>query len=131
MTSQLLYNLNSNNYAFINSPRHNDRSGGGVGLLFRKNINLTSSKSLLLHTSECIINAFKINQSNIRIILIYRLPNRYSSLFFDTIYELISSIPLANSFILGVFNFNFWSNDFYAIAFLNLLNSISLTQLIT
>ena len=127
----VIVQLKSNNYDFIHSPRHDGRSGGGVGVLFRNNIKLTSSKSLLLHTSECIINSFIINQYNIRIILIYRPPNSSSSLFFDAFYELISSISLENTFILGDFNFHFWSSDFYAIAFLNLLNSMSLTQLIT
>ena len=119
--------------AFVHTPRHNG-NGGGVGLLYRKNLKVEQIKSdpfkpfefkeLLLHSSASII----------RIIVIYRPPisvknGLTSAAFFDDFSSLLEKLVSSTSRLLLADDFNFHVNnpsDNTANKFLDLLSCFNL-----
>ena len=73
--------ITNNIYNFKHIPRQELRRGGGVGILYKKSLKLTSFTKYILPGSECIIAIFNIHSNKIiRFIIIYRPPsNNYIS----------------------------------------------------
>ena len=102
-------------YAFVDTPRPNG-NGGGVGLLYRKNLKMEQIKSdpfkyfefkeLLLHSSASII----------RIIVIYRPPisvknGHTHAAFLDDFSSLLERLVSSTGRLLLAGDFNFHVND--------------------
>ena len=129
----IIRDISPTGYAFVHTPRP-DGNGGGVGLLYRKNLKMEQIKSdpcksfefkeLLLHSSASII----------RIIIIYRPPISAKNglthvAFFDDFSSLLERLVSSPSHLLLAGDFNFHVNDSSdntANKFLDLLNCFNL-----
>ena len=129
----IIRDISPTGYAFVHTPRP-DGNGGGVGLLYRKNLKMEQIKSdpcksfefkeLLLHSSASII----------RIIIIYRPPISAKNglthvAFFDDFSSLLERLVSSPDHLLLAGDFNFHvnnSSDNTANKFLDLLNCFNL-----
>ena len=111
----IIRDISPTGYAFVHTPRP-DGNGGGVGLLYRKNLKMEQIKSdpcksfefkeLLLHSSASII----------RIIIIYRPPISAKNglthvAFFDDFSSLLERLVSSPGHLLLAGDFNFHVND--------------------
>ena len=81
---------------------------------------------------ECLITTFKLHSNkHIRIVTIYRSSFSQYICFLDYFYQLVSSIPIENTIIVGDFNFHINKPDKPTNRFINSLDNLSLIQHIT
>ena len=125
--------------AHITNTKYNykqlDRSdgiGGGVVILYKTNFKLSNYKTYLVPHCECLITTFKLpSNKHIRIVTIYRPPSSQYICFLDYFHQLVSSIPIENTIIVGDFNFHINKPDKPTNSFINSLDNLSLIQHIT
>ena len=103
-------------YCFQNAPRENDRSGSGVGVMYKSII-----ATKLIHANQC--SSFEFSEWNvtiqnhvIRLVAVYRPPSSSThpqpmSLFFEEFSTYLESIVISTERLLisGDFNLHFES----------------------
>ena len=122
-------------FKFIHAPRNNKNRGGGVGLLFKKNLQMKKKLCDSFLSFEC-MDILLLNLINVRIFVIYRPPpsqvNGLSvSLFFAEFSQFLEHIVILPETILILGDFNLHVNaadDVNGKRFLDLLLSFNLKQ---
>ena len=122
-------------YSFIHVPRP-ERQGGGVGLLYKSNLDIRSVHSDKLDSFEHQELLLVSGTVSFRVLIIYRPPNSSdhyvpSSVFFDEFAELVGhcTVETGNLLICGDFNFHIDDkNDRDASSMLELCDSLNLQQ---
>ena len=94
-------------------------------------LNYPTARHLVPHC-ECLITTFKLpSNKHIRIVTIYRPPSSQYICFLDYFHQLVSSIPIGNTIIVGDFNFHINKPYKPTNSFINSLDNLSLNQHIT
>ena len=133
--SAVCYEITPPGYKLFHCPR-SDRRGGGTALLFRDNINvckLESGSRISFEFSEYLVCTGSLR---IRLVIIYRPPYSINhpvtvNSFIDEFSEYLESVILSNELLCLTGDFNIHvddHNDPAACRFLDLLDSMSLTQ---
>ena len=123
--------LRDNGYNIFHFNRDNKR-GGGVALIFKKDFKFVSGKTFNFETFECILVSIACRAGRqVNFIVLYRYCEISPSLFLPEFYGFIDSIfiNLRNVIILG--DFNLHVNDKHnlnILRFCDILNSFSLKQ---
>ena len=93
LDSTVISQLKSNSYKCTQVYRISGRFGGGVGILFKNNIELLDTSSLHLPESDCLVSNLNFcNNNTYKLIVIYRPPNNAYSSFIESFQELLSTI---------------------------------------
>ena len=122
----------NNSYCFQHTPRKGSKTGGGVGILYSKSIKLPSYTKYPISSCECSIVSLRTALNNtIKFIIIYRPPSNNYITFLDDFNDLLTSIKLSNTIILGDFNFQVNKNKTHSKQLISLSKSHSLYQHIT
>lgn len=119
-------------------PRSTDQRGGGVGIMFKKSLNIRPVITELTFTSfECVEYLLKSNSVWLRILVVYRPPPSTANGLtpvtqflseFTVLLEHLALLP-AELLILGDFNFHVDdTSDRNAVEFLSLLDTFNLSQ---
>lgn len=95
-------------FTFVHQPRSGARRGGGVGVLFRKTLQLVSRADIDTHASEtcCVILRNIRIGCTIRVIVVYRPPTSNFRSFLDDVGKvlLIAAAHPAETVVCGDFN---------------------------
>ena len=91
------------NYFFIHNPR-NDKTGGGVGLLFKSRLDLDLNNYNVMET--LFIELLKPKEPNIIIGIIYRPPNADIDLFISKLNEILTKISREQKTLVLLGDFN-------------------------
>ena len=111
---------------------HTRRSdGGGVALLTKKEILITSHKQLPSTDSDILLTILLINKIPLHIILFYRPPDNPRRKFFINFTDIIHNYHDKNFLILGDFNFNFYTTRKHHHDFQILCSELNLKQHVT
>ena len=122
----------NNSYCFQHTPREGSKTGGGVGILYSKSIKLLSYTKYPISSCECSIVSLRTALNNtIKFIIIYQPPSNNYITFLDDFNDLLTSIKLSNTIILGDFNFQVNKNKTPSKQLISLSKSHSLHQHIT
>ena len=116
-------------FKFIHAPRSNNNRGGGVGLLFKNNLQVKKKLCDSFSSFEC-MDILLLNLINVRIFVIYRPPPSQVNgltalLFFAEFSQFLEHIVILPEiiFILGDFNLHVnAADDAYSKRFLDLLS---------
>ena len=97
-------------FKFIHAPRNNNKRGGGVGLLFKNNLQMKKKLCDSFSSFEC-MNILLLNLINVRIFVIYRPPPSQVngltvSLFFAEFSQFLEDIVILPETILILGDFN-------------------------
>ena len=121
---------------FFHVPRKS-RQGGGVGLIYNKNLSVRKQTDLKFVSFEAMEVLLKSSEHSVRIVVLYRLhPNKKISLSVSKFYEEFThlleylTVSLGKLMLLGDFNFHVDSpdKDSQAAKFLEMLDLHNLTQ---
>ena len=122
----------NNSYCFQHTPHEGSKTGGGDGILYSKSIKLLSYTKYPISSCECFIVALRTSLNNtIKFIIIYRPPSNNYITFLDDFNDLLTTIKLSNTIILGDFNFQVNKNKTPSKQLISLSKSHSLYQHIT
>ena len=94
-------------FTFVHQPRGGARRGGGVGVLFRKTLQLVSRADIDTHASEtCRVILRNIRGCTMRVIVVYRPPMSYFRSFLDDVGKvlLIAAAHPTETVVCGDFN---------------------------
>ena len=111
----------------------------GIGVFLRKGFNVSKSEMPLFSSVECMDSKISHGSSSVRLITIYRPPpskknKATATTFFEEFSILLETVNLTSGYLLlnGDFNFHMESsNDAFASAFSDLLDSAGLRQHVT
>ena len=125
-------------FEFHHVPRVG-RIVGGIGVFLRKGFNVSKSEMPLFSSVECMDSKISHGSSSVRLITIYRPPpskknKATATTFFEEFSILLETVNLTSGYLLlnGDFNFHMESsNDAFASAFSDLLDSAGLRQHVT
>ena len=123
-------------YAFVHIPRPNG-TGGGIGLLYRKDLKIQQVKTDTCNSFEFMEVLFHSSSSVIRIVIVYRPPlssknGLTHAQFFDEFSYLLELLVSSSGKLLLAGDFNFHVNDRSngpACQFLDLLNCFNLNTM--
>ena len=127
----IISSLNTDTHCFVHLPRDGLHLGGGIGLLYNKNIKLTNNKDLKQIYSEALSCTFHpTNSQPITFITIYRPPHQSIPLFIDELNELLITTN-KHTIILGDFNIPISPSSHYSKLLNQTINSHNCTQYVT
>jgi len=130
---QILTSICPQGYSSIQIPRIG-RRGGGVGLVYKSTIfteRITDSP--VYNSFEHIDLHLKFNLQHLRLLVIYRPPNKSASDFLHEFSTLLESVSIVRDPLLIAGDFNFHvdnASDYYGAALLSLIESFGLQQLV-
>ena len=136
--SAVCYEITPAGYKLLHCPRC-DRRGGGTALLFRDNINVSKLETVSRISFEPSEYLVCTGSLRFRLAIIYRPPYSVNhpvtvNSFIDEFSEYLESVILSNDVLCLTGDFNIHvddHNDSAACRFLDLLESMSLTQHVT
>ena len=136
--SAVCYEITPAGYKLLHCPR-GDRRGGGTALLFRDNINVSKLETVSRISFESSEYLVCTGSLRFRLAIIYRPPYSVNhpvtvNSFIDEFSEYLESVILSNDVLCLTGDFNIHvddHNDSAACRFLDLLESMSLTQHVT
>uniref|UniRef100_A0A3B3HT49 Reverse transcriptase domain-containing protein n=1 Tax=Oryzias latipes TaxID=8090 RepID=A0A3B3HT49_ORYLA len=116
-------------YTYLEKARVTGR-GGGLAVIYRRNLHLTPISTPVLSTFECLLFKCRTEKITITVILIYR-PPKINPGFFNELQDLLTTICATSpsTLILGDFNLHVDTpTNCSAVEFLELLDTLQLTQ---
>jgi len=115
-------------YLISHVPRNN-RSGGGVAVIYRSSFNANLCDSVIFNSFESMEMTFRSRDQTIRVVVVYRPPSLSHNLFYDEFSSFLETLVLlpGKLFICGDFNIHVDNkNDCNTQRFLDLLDCFSL-----